>query len=70
LNNIGTYVRPSWWARGTLEASKVVEFHTTFRAISMKWYMKSIEPQAGGQIPTLADIKRIFIEEFQLPQPE
>ena len=58
-----------WRARGTPETSKVVEFKTTLRDRALKWYMKSVDPQAG-RIPSVADVKKLFIEELKLPQSE
>jgi hypothetical protein len=57
-----------WWYHGTLDVNTLVEFHTTLRGFSLKWYMKSIEtsnPQ--GHIFTLAQVKQQFIEKFHLP---
>jgi hypothetical protein len=31
-----------WRSHGTLDANKLVEFHTTLRGQALKWYMKSI----------------------------
>jgi hypothetical protein len=51
-----------WRSLGTLDANKIVEFQTTLRGCSLKWYMKSIElgnPQ--GNAFTLAQVKQWFI---------
>jgi hypothetical protein len=51
-----------WRSRGTLDANKLVGFHTTLRARALKWYMKSIElGGAQGQAFTLGQVQTKFI---------
>jgi hypothetical protein len=59
-----------WWSRGTLDANKLVQFHTTLRGHAMKWYMKDIEPGLQGKEFTLGQVHLKFIAEFKLPQSE
>jgi hypothetical protein len=60
-----------WWSHGTLDANKLVEFHTTLRGQALKWYMKSIEPgNPQGKPFPLPQVKQKFIVEFKLPQSE
>jgi hypothetical protein len=57
-----------WRSRGTLDANKLVEFHTNLRGHALKWYMNSIELGMQGQAFTLAQVHLKFITEFKLPQ--
>jgi hypothetical protein len=53
--------------------NKLVEFHTTLRGSSLKWYMNIIEPGVPGtqgQAFTLGQVHTRFITEFKLPQSE
>ena len=62
-----------WRSRGTPDANKLVEFQTTLRGRTLKWYMKTIEPGVPGmqgQVFTLGQVRMRFIVEFKLPQSE
>lgn len=37
-----------WRSGATLDASKLVEFQTTLRGRSLRWYMKFVDPLARG----------------------
>jgi hypothetical protein len=53
--------------------NKLVEFQTTLRGRTLKWYMKIIEPGVPGmqgQAFTLGQVRMRFIAEFKLPQSE
>jgi hypothetical protein len=59
-----------WSSRGTLDANNLVEFKTTLRSHSLKWYMKDIEPRLLGHTFTLGQVRLKVIIEFKLPQSE
>jgi hypothetical protein len=62
-----------WIFRQTLDANKLVEFLTTLRGHSLKWYMNIIELRVQGmqgQAFTLGQVWTRFIAEFKLPQSE
>jgi hypothetical protein len=62
-----------WRSRGTPDANKLVEFQTTLRGHTLKWYMNIIEPGVPGtqgQAFTLGQVRMRFIAEFKLPQSE
>jgi hypothetical protein len=60
-----------WRSRRTPDANKLVEFQTTLRGHTLKWYMNIIETGVSGiqgQAFTLSQVWTRFIEEFKLPQ--
>lgn len=59
-----------WRPRGTPDATKRVEFQTTLRGRSLRWYIQFVDSPAGGQPFNLDGIKRLFIAKLKLPQAE
>lgn len=53
-----------WRCQGTLNASKLIEFHTTLRGRDLRWYMKFVDPRPSATLLTLEQVNRIFISEF------
>jgi hypothetical protein len=56
--------------RITKEASEITQLETTFRDISMMWYMKCKETVPVGQTRSLTEIKRHILMEFHNPKLE
>jgi len=54
-----------WISIGSLDANKLVEFQTTLRGYSLKWYMKDIEPRMQEKSFTLSQVCLNFIVEFK-----
>lgn len=52
------------------DATKIVQFETTFRDNTLAWYMKHMVTTLAGQTRTLDDIKRDMLKEFQKPKFE
>jgi len=44
---------------------KVIEFHTNLRERALRWFIKWADL---NQNPTVDDIKKRFVQEFNLPQ--